>query len=189
VLAHTTSNDETLSLIMLFAGLWTGWAALSRIRERGFPRMPVGVAWAGVTLAVVLVVLSLVVPRRIFPGTAASATPVASGPRPASTASIAFSRPTSGQTVSGPDLEVVLTLTGGTIVDAVSTRLTPDTGHVHLSLDGRLASMTYGLVQSIPIGSLSDGEHHLTAEFVAADHGPFDPRVTATVTFVKAAGP
>jgi hypothetical protein len=91
--------------------------------------------------------------------------------------------------VAGPDLEVVLTLTGGTVVDTASTKLTPDTGHVHLSLDGRLVSMTYGLVQSVAIGSLPGGEHHLTAEFVAADHGPFDPRVTATVTFVKAAGP
>jgi hypothetical protein len=189
VLAHTTSSDETLSLILLFAGLWTGWAAVSRIRERGFPRVPVGLAWAGVTVAVVLVALALVAPRRIFPGTAASATPVASGPRPASTASIAFVRPTPGQTVSGPDLEVVLTLTGGTIVDTATTKLTPDTGHVHLSLDGRLVSMTYGLVQSVAVGSLPDGEHHLTAEFVAADHGPFDPRVMATVTIVKATAP
>jgi hypothetical protein len=189
MLAHTTSSDETLSLILLFAGLWTGWAAVSRIRERGFPRVPVWLAWAGVTMAVVLVALALVAPRRIFPGTAASATPVASGPRPASTASIAFARPSPDQTVTGTDLQVVLTLTGGTIVDAASTTLTRDTGHVHLSVDGSLVSMTYGLVQSVPIGSLPDGPHELEAEFVAADHGPFSPRVTATVTFVKAAGP
>ena len=76
----------------------------------------------------------------------------------------------------GDTLDVVMTLTGGTIVDATSTTLTPDTGHVHLSLDGKLVSMTYGLVQEIPLAGLAPGRHTLEAEFVAADHGPFDPR-------------
>jgi hypothetical protein len=80
-----------------------------------------------------------------------------------------------------------MTLAGGRIVDAASTNLAPDTGHIHLSLDGALGSMTTGLVQVIDIRSLPPGEHRLTVEFVAADHGPFDPRVTATVTFVKEA--
>ena len=85
-------------------------------------------------------------------------------------------------------LDVVMTLDGGTIVDAASTTLTPDTGHIHLSLDGTLVSMTYGLVQLVDIRGLSPGEHTLEAEFVAADHGPFDPRVTARTTFTIAGG-
>jgi hypothetical protein len=185
MLAHTTSSDETLALLLLFAGLWTGWAARSRIRGRGFPRVPLGVAWAGVTLAIVLVALSLVAPRRIFPGTAAVSP--AGGPRPASTATIAIVRPQPSAAASGDELEVVMTLAGGRIVDTTSTNLAPDTGHIHLSVDGVLVSMTTGLVQVIDIRSLPLGEHRLTAEFVAADHGPFDPRVTATVTFVKEA--
>jgi hypothetical protein len=185
MLAHVTSSDETLSLLLLFAGIWTGWAALSRIRDRGFPRVPLGVAWAGVTLAIVLVVLSLVAPRRIFPGTAEL--PPTGAPRPASTATISIVRPLPGATVSGDALEVVMTLAGGRIVDTTSTNLTADTGHIHLSVDGVLVSMTTGLVQSIDIRSLPPGEHGLTAEFVAADHAPFDPRVTVTVTFVKEA--
>ena len=36
--------------------------------------------------------------------------------------------------------------------------------------------MTYGLVQLVDIRGLAPGEHTLEAEFVAADHGPFDPR-------------
>jgi hypothetical protein len=187
MLAHTTSSDETLALLLLFAGLWTGWAARSRIRGRGFPRVPLGLAWAGVTLAIVLVALSLVVPRRIFPGT--GAIPMASGPRPTSTATIAIVRPRPGATASGDTLEVVMTLAGGRIVDTTSTNLSPDTGHIHLSVDGALVSMTTGVVQVIDIRSLPPGEHRLTAEFVAADHGPFDPRVTATVTFVKEKAP
>jgi hypothetical protein len=185
MLAHATSSDETLALLLLFAGIWTGWAAASRIRGRGFPRVPLGVAWAGVTLAIVLVALSLVAPRRIFPGTTVA--PVAGRPRPASTATITIVRPPPGAPASGDTLEVVMTLAGGRIVDAASTNLAPDTGHIHLSLDGALVSMTTGLVQVIDIRSLPPGEHRLTVEFVAADHGPFDPRVTATVTFVKEA--
>ena len=107
------------------------------------------------------------------------------GPRPASTATLSIVRPANGATATGTDLEVVLQLTGGTIVTTTSTKLTPDTGHVHLSLDGQVVSMTYGLVQSVSLRSVSPGEHTLQAEFVAADHGPFEPRVTASVTFVK----
>jgi hypothetical protein len=185
MLAHVTSSDETLSLLLLFAGIWTGWAALSRIRDRGFPRVPLGLAWAGVTLAIVLVALSLVAPRRIFPGT--TAMPPADGPRPASTATLSIVRPAPGAAVSGDALEVVMTLAGGRIVDTTSTKLSADTGHIHLSVDGVLVSMTTGLVQSIDVRSLPPGEHRLTAEFVAADHAPFDPRVTVAVTFVKEA--
>ena len=81
-----------------------------------------------------------------------------------------------------------MTLDGGRIVDTASTTLTPDTGHIHLSLDGKLVSMTYGLVQLVDIRGLAPGEHTLEAEFVAADHGPFDPRVTARTTFTIEGG-
>jgi hypothetical protein len=37
----------------------------------------------------------------------------------------------------------------------------------------------------VDIAGLPDGEHLLQAEFVAADHGPFDPPVTATMPFRK----
>ena len=46
--------------------------------------------------------------------------------------------------------------------------------------------MSYGLEQMIPIGDLAEGTHEIEAEFVAADHGSFDPPVTATATVVKA---
>ena len=185
MLAHAGASDESLGVLLLVAGLWTGWIAVSRIRGKGFPRIPIAAAWAGVALSVVLVVGSTVVPARIFP----AATTSASGPRPASTASIAIERPPPGATEVGPELDVVLRLSGGTIVDATSTRLTSDTGHVHLVIDGTVVAMTSGLVQTVSLRSVSPGEHTLQAEFVAADHGPFDPRVTATVEFVKAPAP
>jgi hypothetical protein len=183
VLAHAGAADESLGVFMVVAGLWTGWVAVTRLRERGFPRVPVWAAWAGITLSLILVAGAVIVPARLFPRTVV----VADGPRPASTAAISIVRPAEGAAVTGDDLEVVLQLDGGTIVDTTSTDLTPDTGHVHVSLDGQVVSMTFGLVQSLSLRSVAPGDHSLVAEFVAADHGPFDPRVTATVTFVQEA--
>jgi hypothetical protein len=51
-------------------------------------------------------------------------------------------------------------------------------------LDGSIVSMTYGEVQQVSLADLEPGPHRLTAEFVAADHAPFSPRVTTAVTFV-----
>jgi hypothetical protein len=185
VLAHAGAADESFGVVMLIAGMWVGWIAVSRIRGRSFSRIPLTAAWAGVSLALVLVAGAAVLPARVFPRTDATAT--ASGPRPASTATIAIERPAANSDVTTQDLEVVLRLEGGTIVDATSTDLAPDTGHVHLSIDGVLVSMTTGLTQSLSVRALDPGEHTLLAEFVAADHAPFDPRVTASVTFVRGA--
>ena len=189
MLAHGGGAPETISVVLLFGGLWIGWAGWSRLKGTGFPRLPLGGAYALLGLAGVFALAAGFVPQAIWgpSGTPAPRAPV-SGPRPRSTAAIAFSRPVDGQRVDGDQLEVVMTLSGGKIVDTTSTSLAPDTGHIHLSLDGKLVSMTYGLVQVLPLQGVSPGRHTLQAEFVAADHGPFDPRVTAAVTFVKGPG-
>jgi hypothetical protein len=187
VIAHAGGAPETTSVVLLFAGLWVGWAGWSRLKGRGFPRLPVGGAYGLLALASGLVIAAGFVPQMLYgpSGTPRPSVPRA-GPRPASTAAIAITQPTQGQKVTGDQLEVVMTLSGGRIIDAATTSLTPDTGHIHLSLDGKLVSMTYGLVQILPLQGISAGPHTLEAEFVAADHGPFDPRVTATATFTKA---
>ena len=51
---------------------------------------------------------------------------------------------------------------------------------MHLYLDGSLESMTGRLDTRIPA---PPGTHTLRVEFVAMDHQPFHPRVTAAVTF------
>ena len=184
LVAHQGAVDESLSVVLLFGALWVGWVGWSRRKGTGFRRLP---AWAGPGLlvaAAALVVAAAVVPRAIFPPTPGTPTPsVVAGPRPSSTATISFADPDDGQAVTGSDLEVVLELEGGRLVEGTSADLAPDTGHVHLVLDGRLVSMTYGLVQVVDLRDLPPGSHTLQAEYVAADHAPFDPRVTATVVF------
>ncbi len=187
MLAHLGNADESLSLVMLFAGIWMGWGGWSRLRGKGFPRMPLPAAYGLIGGAAVMVVAATFVPRALLGPPGAVPTPASSGVRPASTATLAIAKPTPGEVVGGSQLEVLLTLSGGTIASTASTTLTSDTGHIHLSIDGKLASMTYGTVQVLNIASLSPGPHTLTAEFVANDHGTFNPRVTQSVTFRKAA--
>ena len=186
MLAHQGAVDESLSVVLLFAALWVGWIGWSRLKGKAFARLP---TWAGPGLLVVaagLGVSAAAVPPALFPTTPAGSpapSAVAAGPRPASTAALSFREPTDGDTVAGAQVEVVLELRGGRVVDGASSDLGPDTGHVHLALDGRVVSMTYGLVQVVDLREMSPGPHTLQAEFVAADHAPFDPRVTAVVRF------
>jgi hypothetical protein len=109
---------------------------------------------------------------------AAGGGPRAAGPR--STAVLTILSPTPGEQVTGGVLHVRLKLTGAEVVPQTSANLRPDKGHIHLSLDGRIVSMAYGTQQDV---SVPAGIHLLTAEFVATDHLPFNPRVVKTVTF------
>ena len=102
------------------------------------------------------------------------AAPVASGFRPSSPAALAIVNPTAGEIVTGTSVHVVLSLIGAQIVSATSTNVRPDQGHVHLYVDNVLVSMNYGLEQDL---SVHTGTYALKAEFVAADHAPFSPRV------------
>ena len=72
-------------------------------------------------------------------------------------------------------------LEGGTIVPQVSSNLKPNEGHIHLLLDGRVVQLLGSLDETIP--NVAAGAHLLQVEFVAADHGPFSPRVITAVNF------
>ncbi len=102
--------------------------------------------------------------------------------RPRSTAKLSIVQPSSGDQVVGPQVVVRLDLQGGRIVPQASKNLTPDTGHIHLIVDGKLVSQTYGLEQTVTV---EPGRHVLQAEYVAADHSPFNPRVLTSITFTS----
>jgi len=99
------------------------------------------------------------------------------GPRPSSPATVEIVSPATSTTVEGETLHVVLRLNGGTLVPQTTTDIRPDEGHVHLYVNNVLVSMNYGLEQDIPV---QPGSTVLRAEFVAADHAPFSPRVWST---------
>jgi hypothetical protein len=98
--------------------------------------------------------------------------------RPSSPAKIAFITPKNGDVVHGDRAKVKLSLEGAKIVRQTTTNIRPDEGHIHLLLDGTIVSMNYSLENTIGV---KPGQHLLRAEFVAADHRPFDPRVFTEV--------
>jgi hypothetical protein len=101
--------------------------------------------------------------------------------RPASTGRLRILEPKPGTVVTGTTLTVKLELTGARLVKQASTNITPDTGHIHFTLDGKIVTLLAGLTYELT--DLTPGRHILQAEFVAADHSPFNPRVIETVTF------
>lgn len=101
-------------------------------------------------------------------------------PRPASSAKLDILEPAAGASVSGGAVTVRLSLEGARIVEEATKELKADEGHVHLTMNDQLQSMTFALEERIPV---TPGTHILVAEFVAGDHAPFNPRVIVTRTF------
>ncbi len=96
--------------------------------------------------------------------------------RIASTAKMSIIEPAQGARITGNRMRVAISLEGGKIIPQATKDIKADEGHMHLSLDGELATMTYGLDQEIEV---TPGRHILQVEFVAGDHAPFNPRVIA----------
>jgi hypothetical protein len=103
--------------------------------------------------------------------------------RPSSVATLTIERPTNGDVVRDDPVELVIGLDGAELVETASTDLRPDQGHLHVTVDGQLISMTSGLRQTLPDLAPAPGSHLVKVEFVANDHGFFDPRVIAATTF------
>jgi hypothetical protein len=175
-LANGTGSavDEGVQSLLFLATLILAWVGVSRIRGTGFQRLPRAAGWIVVVLAGCTVVAAFVVPPNLRPTIAAV--------RPTTDARLEILSPRPDQVFRGDpaDVQVHLRLIGGRIVGFTSSRLVQNEGHVHLILDGRLVSMTSSTDQTL---ALSPGTYQLKAEFVAVDHGPFDPPVTASVTF------
>lgn len=110
-----------------------------------------------------------------------SPTPSASLVRLRSTGHITIDSPTPNEVIRGTTLQVKVTLTGAHIVSQTTTNVTPDTGHIHVSIDGQIRTF-YAGVEYTATG-LTPGIHVVTVEFVMADHVPFNPRVMERQTF------
>ena len=100
--------------------------------------------------------------------------------RPTTAARLQIVQPTANQ-VTGPNTDLVMNLIGARVVQPAQGTLRGDEGHIHVSLDNKLVSMTYGTTQDLH--GLTPGPHSLRAEFVATDHQPFSNRVIAAVLF------
>ena len=101
--------------------------------------------------------------------------------RLSSTAKVSIIEPTEGTVIQGTIVRVRIKLDGGKIVREVSSNLKPDEGHIHLLLDGRVVQLLGSLDERLD--DIAPGAHLLQVEFVAADHGPFSPRVISAVSF------
>jgi len=75
----------------------------------------------------------------------ADATGTTLGARPSSPARLSIRFPRNGQAVKGDTVTLKVNLAGARIIDATTTRIRPDQGHVHVTVDGRLVAMNYNL--------------------------------------------
>jgi hypothetical protein len=165
--------DQGVASLLFIGALLFGWVGVARLRGSGFARLPKALGWVAAGASVACLVLAIVLPPIIRPDRAA---------RPSSPARIEILTPADGQVFTGDPATVTIRVRviGGRIVPFTSTRLTPTTGHVHLLIDGALVAMTSSTASVVRV---DPGAHILVAEFVAADHAPFSPRVLASVRF------
>jgi hypothetical protein len=75
---------------------------------------------------------------------------------------------------------IQLRLIGGRIVSSTSSKVVPNVGHIHVYLDGKLVAIPASLDARLEV---TPGRHELEADFVAGDHGPFNPPLRKTVAF------
>jgi hypothetical protein len=157
---------------LFFVGMAGGWGSYRLWGSEGGLHRASSIGLG--TIAAGSLILGIVLP--VFLG----ARPALS--RPPTTARLEITSPRPGAVNRGNRavVPVRLALQGGRIVALTSLRLIPNAGYIHLYLDGSLVSMTTGLDAGVTAGP---GPHQIRAEFVAVDHLPFEPKVTATVTF------
>jgi hypothetical protein len=157
---------------LFFVGLGAAYGAWWFFTKPTTPRR-------GATIALGVVAFGCFVVATIFPILLGARLSLG---RPSTTARLEFISPQLDEVFRGnpASIPIELRLDGGRVVLFTSLRLVPNEGHIHLYLDGALVSMTTSLEAQV---SAAPGHHELRAEFVAVDHGPFEPRVVATVTF------
>lgn len=166
--------DQGVSTFLFIGVALFGAVAYMRLRGRAFTGLPRVLGWVAAGAAVACLVLAFVLPPIIRP---------VETTRPSTTATISIVVPSNGEVFHGDPAKVpvAVRLIGGKIVPFTSTHLVANEGHIHLYVDGNIALMSFGTRTTLQI---RPGRHRLTAEFVAVDHQPWDPRVLDSVTIV-----
>jgi hypothetical protein len=173
--AHIVQGPgEALGLLFVSLTAVFGVAAFYLFNPPGTqrPRRTLGKVSAGLAAAsVLLAYASPLVITRTWAAT-----------RPSSTARLEILSPMTGDVVEGDPATVLvqLRLVGGRLTPTSSTSIASNVGHIHVYLDGKLTSMSTALSGRIEVGP---GSHVVRVEFVAGDHGPFNPPVEATASF------
>lgn len=169
-----TLPQKGVETLLLLGCLGLAWAAF-RFRDMRLLGRRAIASRALAAMAVAALVLAFVIPSML--GTKIA--PV----RPSTDARVTILSPKPQQVLRGDPatVRVRLRLAGARIVSETSTHLVPGRGHIHLYLDWALLTMTYATSTTIYAYPAS---HRLEAQFVALDHGPFSPPVTASVRFV-----
>ena len=168
-----TLTQKGVQTLLLLGCLGLAWAAI-RVRDvRVFGRSRYA-SRALALLATAALVMAFVVPSRL-------GTKIASV-RPSTPASITILYPWPRQVLRGnpATVRIRLRLAGARVVSYTSAHLVPDRGHIHLYLDGTIVATTYGTSTTV---HAYPADHRITVHFVAVDHGPFSPPVTASVRF------
>jgi hypothetical protein len=139
----------------------------------------------GLLVVLALAAAGLVACQPAAPATVSPATATPAPRRPASPVQIAILSPTPGEVVHGDSVHVVVSITGGQIVAHASSHISPTQGIVHIFLNGQLSDIIYSTQADVPIPG--PGPYSIYAEFVAADHFPFNPRdLSPSVSFTAA---
>ncbi len=112
------------------------------------------------------------------PDIVGSLAPFRAGPLPTTRTRLEVITPSDGQVMASREVRVAVRLLepSGNAWIPVPT-LSPDRGHIHIAVDGRILSMTWQPAFVVPV---TTGTHAVTVEYVASDHRPFSPRVLVT---------
>lgn len=157
--------------IITLGGVWAAMAATGEPKR--FKGDRTKLRRGGVALSVVGFVVFIFGPDLIEPA-------LVPCERPLTQASIEITSPTPDQVFTTADVPLNLTLEGGIIASLSSNRNVDGEGHLHIAIDGRLASMTGEEEQVLQV---PPGQHELEVEYVANDHAPFCRRVADRVRF------
>ncbi|MDQ1709908.1 MAG: hypothetical protein QOG49_1293 [Frankiaceae bacterium] len=164
-----SSADAYSDGLILAAALAAFWWLNVRDQAKGDPRMKRKQLVIG---AVVIVAIAAAATAGLW-----APKKKASTARPTTTARLAILSPQTDQVVP-LHADIKVQLTGGTLLNPAVTK--GNGGHLHVSVDGALISMTDQLDQQV---TLTPGRHTVTAEYVAPDHASFKTPVLAAVIF------